>query len=167
MCLKRLCRNDKGVSAIEFALIGPLFLLFTIGIIEFGIYFLKRNMVSHVLYEASRNIQTGEIQNSSNPQATFLAEYCADTPSFMRCSEITFDVRSFDSVAAVTFPDVVYDNQGNPQNFVFQPGTGEQITAMRASIPHQFVTPLMRDYFQPTDDPAIIVGYSIAKNEPF
>ena len=58
MCLRRLCKNDKGVSAIEFALIGPLFLLFTVGIIEFGVYFLKRNMVSHVLYEASRNIQT-------------------------------------------------------------------------------------------------------------
>ncbi|MCI4646230.1 MAG: pilus assembly protein [Hyphomonadaceae bacterium] len=167
MPVKRLCKDDKGVSAIEFALIGPLFLLFTIGIIEFGLYFLKKNLVSHVLYEASRNIQTGEIQSSANPQQTFIDEYCADSPGFLRCNEISFDVRSFDSVAAVSFPAPVYDDAGNPQNFVFQPGSGEQITAMRASIPHQFITPLMRKYFQPTEDPALIVGHSIAKNEPF
>ena len=167
MSLKKLSQNDKGVSAIEFALIGPLFLLFTIGIVEFGIYFLKKNMVSHVLYEASRNIQTGEIQNSSTPYQTFLDEYCVEVPSFMRCDEITFDVRSFDAVADVSFPDPVYDDEGNPENFVFQPGGSEQITSIRASIPHQFVTPLMREYFQPTEEPAIIVGHSIAKNEPF
>ena len=167
MSLKKLGRDSKGVSALEFALIGPLFILFTIGIIEFGIYFLKRNMVSHVLYEASRNIQTGEIQNSDNPQQMFLEEYCADTPEFMRCEDISFDVRSFDSINEVSFPAPVYNDEGIPQNFVFQPGEGEQITAIRASIPHQFVTPLMRNYFQPSEAPAILVGYSIAKNEPF
>lgn len=38
---------------------------------------------------------------------------------------------------------------------------------MRVATPYRFVTPFMQDVFQPDGAPAIIVGYSVARNEPF
>lgn len=167
MFWRKFSRDKKGVTAIEYALVGPIFFLMIIGTFEYSLYFLKKNIVSHVLYEASRNVQTGEVQKSANPLTTFQAMYCAERVVLVDCLDIQFDVRSFSDVDAVTFPPATFDDDGIADNFTFEPGGPSEITAMRAAVPHNFITPMMQRYFQPDGNPAIIVGYAIAKNEPF
>lgn len=148
-------------------MVAPVFLLMVAGIVEYSLYYFKTSHLKHVLYEASRNIQTGEVQDAENPRAFFREQYCKDVSFLARCDSISFDVRAFDSLAGISYPDAVFDAAGAPANFVFEPGSSEQITVMRVSTPYRFVTPLMADIFQPDGQPAIIVGYSVARNEPF
>ena len=76
-------------------------------------------------------------------------------------------MRSFATVADVVFPNPTFDSNGKPTNFVFQPGGSSQITAIRASATHNFITPFLTDILQPQGKPVILVGFSIFKNEPF
>lgn len=47
--LRRLGLNDRGVIAVEFAILLPLFIIFLLGIIECGIYFIKAEIVARII----------------------------------------------------------------------------------------------------------------------
>lgn len=158
--------DKKGATLVEFAFIAPVFLLIIVAVVEYSIYFFKISHLKHVLYEASRTIQTGEIQRSSDPVAAFNAAFCDDVV-LIRCDAVYFDVRAYDSLGAINLPAASFNDQGSPTNFVFQPGGSGQITVMRISTPHRFSTPLMANVFGLGDKPAILIGQSIAQNEPF
>lgn len=164
-CLRTDCR--RGATAVEFALVAPVCLFMVMGVVEYSLFYFKTSFLKHVLYEASRNVQTGEVQDSADPQTFFQTEYCDDAGFLMHCEDVFFDVRSAPSLADVTFPAASFDSDGKPTNFVFQPGAPDQITTMRVATPYRFFTPFMSDIFQPDGSPAIIVGYSVARNEPF
>lgn len=46
--------NDDGASAVEFAIVLPLFLIFVFGIIEFGIIMYNKAMVTNASREGAR-----------------------------------------------------------------------------------------------------------------
>jgi len=52
--LRRLHRDSGGASAIEFAIVAPVFFMLVFGIIVYGYYFASLNMVNHIAYEAAR-----------------------------------------------------------------------------------------------------------------
>jgi Flp pilus assembly protein TadG len=51
--------NADGASAIEFALVVPIFLTLVFGIVVYGFYFATLNAVNHIAYEAARASVTG------------------------------------------------------------------------------------------------------------
>lgn len=171
----RLRSDIRGATLMEYALIAPVFFLALAAVLDYSYYFFKTTHLKHVLYEASRNIQTGELRfdadgdprSTSELQVAFQNAYCQEASFLLDCAKISMDVRNFASLSAVSIPDAAFDDLGRPTNFVFQPGGSEEILVMRASIPHHFATPFMQDFFQPDGTPAIIVGQSLAKNEPF
>lgn len=159
--------HRTGATLVEFAIVAPIFFFFVIATAEYFIYFFKRSLMAHIMYEASRNLQTGEIQSAGNPSQAFRDAWCPEAMGILSCDSISFDVRSFDALADVSLPAASFDANGLPTNFVFQPGSGDQITAMRISIPHRFITPMMSDIFQRDGKPVVLVGVSVARNEPF
>ena len=164
---RELTRDRRGTTAVEFALVAPVMLFMVVAIVEYSLFYFKTSFLKHVLYEASRNVQTGEVQDAVDPQAYFQAEFCEDAIFLIKCEDVFFDVRSAATLSAVSFPAATFDSDGEPTNFVFQPGSANQVTTMRVATPYRFVTPFMQDVFQPDGAPAIIVGYSVARNEPF
>lgn len=52
--MKARMDNQKGTSAIEFAIILPLLVVFVFGIIEFGLLFYNKTMVTNASREAAR-----------------------------------------------------------------------------------------------------------------
>lgn len=159
--------DRRGATAVEFALVAPVALFMVVAVIEYSLFYFKTSFLKHVLYEASRNVQTGEVQDAGDPQTYFQTEYCDDAAFLIRCEAVFFDVRSAASLSAITFPDATFNTDGEPTNFVFQPGGPNDITTMRVATPYRFITPFMQDIFQPGGSPAIIVGHSVARNEPF
>jgi Flp pilus assembly protein TadG len=161
----RGCGED-GATAVEFALIAPIFMFVVMAVVEYSIFFFKVSHLKHVLYETSRTLQTGEIQKSADPASAFSAEYCSHVV-VVRCADVYFDVRAYTSLGDVNPPEAVFGSDGVPTNFVFQPGGSGEISVLRVSTPHRFTTPLIAGVFGLGDEPAIIVGRSVAQNEPF
>lgn len=52
--MKALLVNQKGVSAVEFAIVLPLLVVFVFGIIEFGLLFYNKSMVTNASREGAR-----------------------------------------------------------------------------------------------------------------
>ncbi len=159
--------DTSGSAAIEFAMIAPIFFFMVLGLIEFSLYVFQRNFVKHVLYETARNIATGEIQSADDPAAAFKEAYCGHAGSIISCERLLFDVRAYDNLEDVQFTPVEFDTNGAPKNFKFEPGKSEQISVMRVALPYRFVTPFMQDLFLGDSKHAIVVGYTVSKNEPF
>lgn len=159
--------NADGSAAVEYALIAPVFFFIILGLIEFSLYVFNRNYVKHVLYESARSITTGEIQAADDPAAEFKRNYCRHSGPLVNCDRLVFDVRAFDALEDVDFSPVEFESNGSPRNFEFEPGEAEQISVMRVAMPYQFVTPFMQDIFLGESKNAIVVGYIVAKIEPF
>lgn len=53
--MKALMDNQRGTSAIEFAIVLPLLVVFVFGIIEFGLIFYNKAMVTNASREAARS----------------------------------------------------------------------------------------------------------------
>lgn len=153
---------------LEFALLAPVFFLMISGLLEFVLYQFKINALNYVTYEAARNLQTGEVALSADPVAAFEDEVCRTAGVLLDCNAIVFDVRAYDQISDIQFPEVVFDEDGNPTNFVFQLGDANEYSAVRASLAHNFVTPFMSELFQIGPDlPAIVSSYAIVRNEPW
>jgi Flp pilus assembly protein TadG len=165
---KRFKNARGGNVMIEFALLAPVFFMLILGLVEFVLFQYKTYALNHVVYEASRNLQTGEVQSSSNMEEAFKQEACDKAGALIDCNAIVFDVRAFDKLADVTYPPPTFDEDGLPDNFVFEPGDANQYSVVRASIQHQFITPFMDKLFQMGPDlPAIVNAFCIVKNEPW
>ncbi|MGD8801344.1 MAG: pilus assembly protein [Desulfobacterales bacterium] len=52
--MKALINNQRGTSAVEFAIVLPLLVVFIFGIIEFGLVFYNKAMVTNASREAAR-----------------------------------------------------------------------------------------------------------------
>jgi hypothetical protein len=52
--VKAQINNQRGTSAVEFAIVLPLLVLFIFGIIEFGLIFYNKAMVTNASREAAR-----------------------------------------------------------------------------------------------------------------
>jgi Flp pilus assembly protein TadG len=165
---KRLAKAQGGNVMIEFALLAPVFFMLIMGLVEFVIYEYRTYALNHVVYEAARNLQTGEVQSTSDKYAAFKQEACDHAAMMIDCNAIYFDVRAFNNLKDVTYPPPEFDENGVPVNFKFEPGGAEQYSVVRASIHHEFITPFMDKLFRMGPDlPAIVNAFVIVKNEPF
>ena len=164
----RFAKAKEGTTLIEFALLAPVFFMLVMGLVEFVLFQYKTYALNHVVYEAARNLQTGEVQSAANMEEAFKEEVCAQAGPMIDCELIMFDVRAFDEIEEISYPPVEFDDEGNPVNFVFEPGGAEQYSVVRASIHHQFVTPFMDELFRIGPDmPAIVNAFCVVRNEPW
>jgi Flp pilus assembly protein TadG len=165
---RRFLKAKRGTTLVEFALLAPVFFMLVMGLVEFVLFQYKSYALNHVVYAAARNLQTGEVQNSGNMATAFHDEVCAQAGPMIDCEKIIFDVRSFDEINEISYPPVEFDEDGNPINFVFEPGGPEEYSVVRASIHHQFVTPFMDKLFRIGPDmPAIVNAFCVVRNEPW
>ena len=165
----RLSGEEGGNVMIEFALLAPVFFMLIMGLVEFVLFQYKSYALNHIVYEATRNLQTGEVQAEPNAMRQKFDEMCAESAGpLMNCNDISWDVRAYDELNEIQYPPVEYDANGLPTNFVFQPGGANQYSVVRATIRHSFVTPFMEKLFQMgPDQPAIANAFCIVKNEPW
>ena len=52
--MKNVIDNERGASAVEFAIVLPVLVMFVFGIIEFGIVFYNKAMITNACREAAR-----------------------------------------------------------------------------------------------------------------
>ncbi len=165
---KNLSRERGGNVMIEFAMLAPVFFMLIMGLVEFVLYEYKTYALNHVVYEAARNLQTGEVAGAGNTEQAFIDELCAHSGMMIDCNEIDYDVQAYDDLNDATYPAPAFDTDGRATNFVFEPGEANQYSVVRASIPHRFVTPFMDHLFRMgPDQPAIVNSYIIVRNEPW
>lgn len=103
-------RDKRGSTAVEFALVAPLFFTLIFSILEAGWFFFVNSAVEQANATASRLIRTGQAQSSTdadgNPvysRDAFFDEICRVVDSFGDCEDrLTVDVSRYANFAALS-----------------------------------------------------------------
>lgn len=94
---KRLLSDTTATSAIEFAMLAPIFILFLLGMVAYGIYFGASHSVQQIAADAARTAIAGlDTSERKRLVANFVAANAATYP-FVALDRLT--VEANDSLA--------------------------------------------------------------------
>ena len=154
--VKRL-RDSKGGSLVEAALITPLLLMLTFGIIDFASMFYVYLALENGVSQATRYAVTGNLKDDPANPGTFLN----------RADSIKLAMRQ--ATPTLTIPDSYFTFSHLPAGGatwlggVGGPGEVEKVTV---NYTWSFLTPLIRPFF-PSGQLAIQVDSSMKNEERF
>ncbi len=116
----RLRRDENGSTAVEFAIIAPIFFFLMFVIAETALVFVAEQVMDNAVFETARLIRTGNAQDMS--KADFTNEVCSRMSVFIDCSGSNFylDVKSYP-----TFDSMVFDQPTDDDDDFTDPGTFE------------------------------------------
>jgi Flp pilus assembly protein TadG len=130
--LRRFRRNDRGATAVEFAMVAVPFFAFLFAIIEVAMVFFASQVLETATQDSARLISTGQAQSGKFSAAQFKQQVCDRIYALFDCSGgIYIDVKSYPTFAAVDITPPV-DAAGNfVNNFSYQPGSAGDLVVVR------------------------------------
>lgn len=142
--LRRFRRDQRGVTAIEFGLVGIPFFMLMFAILETALMFWTSQVLEEALSQTSRRLLTGEALtryatgSAADKTAAFKTDLCANAPGLVDCDKLTVDVRSYSSFAnARTGTDASNPVTGgnlNVSGFGYTAPQPSQIVVVRAVL---------------------------------
>lgn len=158
---RRFLRNRSGASAVEFAIVVPVFLALMMSTFEVGWFYFVNASVDAATTNIARFIRTGQAQkNGYATQADrddfFAEEVCPKLRFLADCeSRLTAEVQTFDSfeeLAEDTSPVTCSDSQPEAiQNLEFEPGTDNAIVRVRICLIYDTLNPAIGLNLSKTD----------------
>ena len=164
---RRLVRNAEGVSAVEFALVGPAFIALLVAILETGMVFFFQQLLQSATTEAARLIMTGQAQTQKLSSSQFLQDICTDAGSLFDCSKLSANVQTFSSFSGMNFNNPISGGTFTAPS-TFNPGGPGDIVLVQVfyQVPVS-PAPLGFNLANTSNGTAIIVGTAVFRNEPY
>lgn len=140
--VRRVANDNAGATAVEFALVLFPFLLLLGSIVEVGIMQYSEYTLQNAVQEASRKIQTGQMEDVTVQQ--FKLDICNGAAVLKDCPALiglyVQNADDFTALAAATPPGKeVLPGQSVP----FEPGVGRKAVAVIATYDWTFSFPFM------------------------
>ena len=179
---KSLCKNIEGVTAIEFAMVAPIFFGLLLMIIETGIVFAAQQVLDSSVNTASRTVLTGAAQqqaatDSNNGGASFRNRVCAGMSGLIGMSEcqsgIMIDMKAFGatpSSATLSASLATPATAGIPDKTLMNCaslGGGNDYMLIRAYYQYPVYVSYLSAISGSTSGHSLIVGSAAMKLEPF
>lgn len=105
-------RNEDGAAAIEFALVAMPFLLFVLGLLGMGLYFLASTSLEYGVEAASRKLRTGEAETGAMTVGAFRELVCQKAGSYIDCGKVSTIVQHATTWSGIS-PQACTDASGN------------------------------------------------------
>ena len=156
-----LCRNQRGATMVEFALVAVPFFVLLYGAFEISFIYWANQELENASSHGARLIRTGQAQAGAMTQAQLKTEICSRTAVLVGCAtKLRVDVRSATTFAGIVPPSPLDGSGGlkNDSAFSFSPGVAHDVVLVSAFYNWK---PLMKssDY--------ILRAASVSRNEPF
>lgn len=170
--LRRLGRDERGVTAVEFTMVATPFLLLIIALVEAAILHLTSLNLENAVKDASRLIRTGQAQVANLSASEFRTKMCERVNMIKDCAtndNLRIDVRSYDDFGGgAASPPPVHDENGWTDGEAYDPGAASRVVVVRAfykmdlmaQIPGIGLANLSNQY-------AMLDAISVFRNEPF
>lgn len=160
--LRRFARNRRGVAAVEFAMIGPVFILLMCGILENGLILLTQSVLDNATRVASRQILLGTVASSS----AFTTAVCNNASSIIpSCTtNLKVNVQAGSSFASFTATPQT-DANNNMINTAFNQGIGQQYVLVQVGYNRPFLLPWYGTFAGVKSE--LLVSTLAFKNEPY
>lgn len=167
---RRLRTDERGVAAIEFAIIAPFFFCLLFVIAETAVILIAEQVMDNAVFETARLIRTGQVQRAGTSSADFKASLCARMAVFISCDSPNFylDVRSFESFADIESGKPVDENDNFAAEGAYDFGEAKEIVIVRAY--YQWPTnPIVGglSLANMSNGKRLIGAFSAFRNEPY
>jgi Flp pilus assembly protein TadG len=161
-------KDEQGVTAVEFALVGLPFLIMVIGIIEMALMFTAQSLLEASTAQAARQIRTGAVQQGGGEDA-FTEALCEYASVFIPCNEIQYQVVAMeDFEEAEEFPPASYDENGDLEDQGFDAGGVSDVVMIRTSYTYPIKTPMMQVMLTNNNDASrIMLSTVVLQTEPY
>jgi Flp pilus assembly protein TadG len=136
---RRFRRDEKGATAVEFALISVPFFMLLMSTVEMALMLWTSQQMEEAVFQGSRTMLTGESRALYNNPATARQQFrdtlCANMTLIVDCpARLQVDVQTFASFATATSNSAVNAGALNTAAFGFQPVTPSTIVVVRAVL---------------------------------
>ncbi len=163
--------DNRGLAAVEFALIAVPFFFLIFGLLEVCVIFIMSSVLEHGASEAARAIKTGQFQQAGFGETQFKSAVCAELFDLMTCdSRLKLDVKTFGSFAGTANPSPIDPTTGDldDSGFTFTPGAQNQIVVIRVFYEWDLIIPIMsKPLANMSGDRRLLQATIAFRNEPF
>ncbi len=101
------------MTAIEFAFVSPVLLLFMFGILEFAMVFLANNALENAVDNAARTGKTGYVQSGESREQTLLTGITQTVSTLLDPTKITLTSEVYSSTDQIGKPEPFTDTNKN------------------------------------------------------
>ncbi|WP_375450143.1 TadE/TadG family type IV pilus assembly protein [uncultured Devosia sp.] len=171
--LARFCRDDSGVTAIEFGILAFPFFAIVGAILETSIVFLAGQFLDSAVQDASRAIRTGQLQTSNYTLQNFEDLVCSRLSGlFSDCAGLQIYVHPVDDFASATIPYPLSRTCTNTCPWLFpeefRPGSASNTVVVQVYYKWPLVLPAgpFSSTAQP-DGTQLLGAVRVFRNEPF
>jgi len=131
--LRRFRRSRRGSTAVEFALVAPMFFALLFAILETAMVFFAGQVLETMTQEGARMIMTGQAQTAGYAQADFKNYVCNQISILFSCANINVDVQSYSTFSSVVIPSQIDANGCFVGTNRYNPGGPSQIVVVQLS----------------------------------
>ncbi|WP_411820420.1 TadE/TadG family type IV pilus assembly protein [Hyphococcus formosus] len=172
-----LLRDSRGSTAVEFAIIAPVFLMAMFSIFEVGWFFYANSVVDAAVSDAGRQIKTGQLQKSGGTSddkyQQIYTKVCNILKTFGGCeNRLTVEVNtysSFTDLAADNNPPTCADAPPDQLDAIpFVPGGELEIVRVRICYIYNTLNPAIGvNLAESGSGKRRLISSLIFRNEPF
>lgn len=167
--LRRFRRNRRGSTAVEFALVAPMFFALLFAIIETAMVFFASQVLETATQDTARLILTGQAQNGGFTQAQFKSSLCSRLTDLFDCANgIYIDVKSYPTFRSVAITDPIDSNKNFTNNMTYSPGSQGDVVVVRVFYQWPiFVTSLGYNIANLSNNKRLLSATAAFRNEPY
>jgi Flp pilus assembly protein TadG len=167
--LRRFRRNRRGSTAVEFALVAPLFFALLFAIIETAMVFFASQVLETVTQDSARFIMTGQAQTAAYTQAQFKTYVCGQIGVLFDCANgIYVDVQSYPAFGNVAIADPIDAGRNFLPAMNYNPGGPGNIVVVRLFYQWPlFVTGLGYNISNLNGSKRLLSATAAFQNEPY
>jgi Flp pilus assembly protein TadG len=174
--LKKFRRDSSGATAVEFAMIAPVFFLMLFVIAETGLMMFTEYVLQTSVQEAARFVRTGQAQSTGMAAADFKGKVCRLASVIINCnSKVTVYLASAKTFGTLqgTMPSYLGVGKlpgGAPGPSSFQPGGPTCAVGLIATYDWDFSVPYFMSFMANMSGNTTtrrLAGIVMLKNEPF
>lgn len=159
----------QGATAVEFALIAPVFIALLIAVLQTAVFLFAQAALQTAAVQAGRLFMTGQAQNVS--QSAFKTQICQNyLPSLFNCNSLIIVVQTYSSFASAnTSAPALYNSQGQAvSSWAYNPGNPGQVMVVQLVYPWSVVSgPLGFVLANLPNSAAEMMGVSAFRVEPY
>ena len=166
---------ERGVTAVEFGIVGAPFLFMLFAILEIALVFWSTQVLETAVANASRQIYTGQFQSDSTNAnktsaelaAAFKQNLCANITALFKCSDVFVDIRNLSSFSSATPPPVVVNGRFNAGAFGYENIGQRQIALVTAAMEYPTFLPLLTGSGSLSNGNRVIMATAAFRTEPY
>ncbi len=152
--------KQRGVAAIEFALIAPVLVLFLLGVAEVSMIMLTQHLLENATYNASRLGKTGYVEEGKTQLETVMNSLLTRLQSMgplIDIAKLTVTSETYGDLSAIGQPDQMTEGLG---------AAGE-VVVYTVSYPWRMFTPVIGPLMGDENNIIQLTSRIVVRNEPY